>query len=286
MNNELTVNTSKKPNQSFRIVCLSDTHNKHDEITEFYSEMMYGSVLLHAGDFTNRGTLEEIESFNGFIQSIKHKFTYVVIIAGNHDIMMDRTINKNLLLNADNKHPLLENCIYLQDSFVDLDIEGSKIRIYGTPYSASRPAFYMNQTKDRSIKWRTIPNDTDILVTHSPPIGIMDLITPRKPKNDSDSTELPQQPKNTEVPQKISKNCSICKQQHVGYGHGGSRSLWKEVIGRVKPSIHLFGHIHSGYGHQLLQYDDGSSTLFINSAMCHDDKTETIRGPVIINYCC
>jgi predicted phosphodiesterase len=84
-------------------------------------------ILIHAGDFTRRGTLKEIDNFADFLGSlnIKHK----IVIAGNHDILFDSKYDshKNESLNAKSH---LKNCYYLEDS--SIEIYGYKF--YGSPW--------------------------------------------------------------------------------------------------------------------------------------------------------
>ena len=54
-----------------------------------------GDVLIHAGDFTRRGTVDEVRKFNSFLKSltnIKEK----VVIAGNHEIPFSPSVHRML----------------------------------------------------------------------------------------------------------------------------------------------------------------------------------------------
>ncbi len=53
--------TSEQSKDTIRFVCISDTHSHLEEILEKIPD---GDVLIHAGDFTRRGFLNEIEAFN------------------------------------------------------------------------------------------------------------------------------------------------------------------------------------------------------------------------------
>ena len=115
---------------------------------------------------------------------------------------------------VDKVKSILTNCIYLEDQSVM--VEGYKI--YGTPW---QPLFFGNVEDwafvipHLNVKaWEEvsskIPADTDILVSHSPPLGILDI---------------------------------------NGEGHMcGSEVLLRHVVERVKPKYHIFGHIHKSYG--------------------------------------
>lgn len=179
-----------------RLVFLSDTHGLHNQV-----EVPDGDVLIHAGDFLNRGTIyQELVSFTNWWNKQPHKIK--ILVAGNHDILVQERpdILKNLLYGTE----------YLQDS----GTQYLGLRFWGSPYT---PNFFPEQwafNRERGAKikshWNLIPEDTDILITHGPPYGILDQIKP-----------------NSE--------------------HLGCEELWKAVI-RIKPKICCFGHIHGGAG--------------------------------------
>lgn len=140
-----------------RIVCISDTHNKHN-----YIDVPDGDILIHAGDFSSYGKLNEITSFNEWLGGLNHK--HKVIIAGNHDLLFEDDPNL--------ASSLITNAIYLQDS--GIKIEG--LNFWGSPVS---PRFYdwaFNKNRGEEIKayWNLIPKNTDILITHCPPYDILD----------------------------------------------------------------------------------------------------------------
>lgn len=55
-----------KPEGWVRFVCFSDTHGLHDNIPSEHRPE--ADVLLHAGDFTNTGELEQVESLSQWLQ--------------------------------------------------------------------------------------------------------------------------------------------------------------------------------------------------------------------------
>ncbi len=85
--------------------------------------------------------------------------------------------------------------------------------------------FNLPHSPDYVSAWRRIPSDTDVLVTHGPPIGHGDL----------------------------------CSSGH----RAGCADLLAEVLGRVRPSHHVFGHIHEGYGSTRME-----DTLFLIAFTC------------------
>ena len=66
-----------------RLVLISDTHNQQRAL-----RLPAGDVLVHAGDFTMRGTEAEVRAFGEWLgeQPYEHK----VLIAGNHDFLFER----------------------------------------------------------------------------------------------------------------------------------------------------------------------------------------------------
>ena len=113
----------------------------------------------------------------------------------------------------------------LYDEILTLDCD---LKIYGSPYSPefNEWAFSLKSQEDQKNCWTQIPDDTDILITHGPPFGILDQ------NNDG-------------------LNC-------------GDEILLKEVQERVKPQLHLFGHIHEAYGMQVI-----NETTYINASTCN-----------------
>jgi Icc-related predicted phosphoesterase len=103
------------------------------------------------------------------------------------------------------------------------DIEG--LRIWGSPVTPLfGGAFGMNSPEDRRRLYAQIPKDTDVVVTHGPPYRILDA-----------SPE---------------------------YGvHSGCRELF-DVVMRVQPRLHVFGHVHGGFG--IFQTEH---TTFVNAAL-------------------
>ena len=62
-----------------RIVCVSDTHSYHDRTV-----VPDGDILIHAGDITRHGDLEDVESFDRWLGTLRHR--YKLVICGNHAI--------------------------------------------------------------------------------------------------------------------------------------------------------------------------------------------------------
>jgi len=218
-----------------RVVFISDTHDLHDRMRVPVPD---GDILIHAGDATGRGRMHEIAAAGAWLRNLPHK--HKIFIAGNHDWLFEN--NPTLAMSLLNKGILGEGegqIVYLQDS--GTEIEG--LKIYGSPW---QPRFFdwaFNLDRGDAIKakWDLIPEGLDILITHGPPMGIQDQISPV-----------------------------------LGSDHLGCEELLKAVE-RVKPKVHVFGHIHGGYGKT-----QGVDTLFLNAAIC-DEAYKPIHEPIVID---
>lgn len=151
-----------------KILTLSDTHNQHKNIPSEVISNLDGNIdmILHAGDMTSSGSkFECTEFFNWFSQL---PFRYKVVIAGNHDFFFDDAPDEDIQEFLSN-YP---DVIYLNDSGVE--IEG--LKIWGSPITPYFFNWAFNRIGD-TIKthWDLIPLDTDILVTHGPVYGYLDM---------------------------------------------------------------------------------------------------------------
>jgi len=91
-------------------------------------------------------------------------------------------------------------------------------------------------------KWKKIPLDTNILITHLPPRGVLDLAWVGRDRGKSG-------------------RCDLCDEVHEAYSHWGCENLLATILHKVQPSVHLFGHVHTEPGMKCI---DG--VTFINSA--------------------
>lgn len=183
-----------------RILQISDTHNKHQKLTK----LPVADVIVHCGDFTDMGTEDEVLDFlNWFIEL---PYPHKIFVVGNHDFC---------LWDAEGIEDLPRNVHFLQDK--ECEIEG--VKFFGLAYNHSEAL---------------IPNDVDVLVTHEPPIMILD---------ESDGT------------------------------HWGNLPLRNKVL-QVKPQYHLFGHAHSSYGTEHfdgITFSNGAS-IDNHYRVCHKPK--------------
>jgi Icc-related predicted phosphoesterase len=206
-----------------KLCIISDTHGKHNQLV-----LPNADCIIHCGDSTSVGKEHEIHNFFKWFSSL-NQYVYKILIAGNHDWLFER----NRLLALTHKP---KNVIYLQDGEIVID----GIKFYGTPVQKPFYDWAFNRPEAKLAQhWMAIPDDTDVLITHSPPFMIMDY-----------------------APHSMQ--------------HEGSPSLYKEVLERIKPKIHCFGHLHSGYGIKVIE-----NTTFINASNLDEDYN-CINAPIII----
>ena len=174
-----------------RIVCVSDTHGSHRR-----TQLPPGDVLVHAGDLTLRGSLDDVDDFNRWLGTLPHR--HKVVICGNHDrCFQDQPAEARARIT---------HATYLEDSGCTID----GLTFYGSPWT---PLFFdwafMLPEAELAAKWALIPAGLDVLITHGPPHGVLDLTN----RNE----------------------------------HAGSLTLLPRIRA-VKPRLHVFGHIHEAAG--------------------------------------
>jgi len=194
-----------------KILCISDTHNKHLQIPKKYIDNVDGSIdtIIHAGDISGRGYKNEIVPFLAWYNELP--FKNKILIAGNHDFFFEEGKAKDIKEMLAN-YP---NITYLNDSGVEID----GIKIWGSPVQPWFHNWAFNRRGTDICKhWDLIPLDTDILITHGPVEGFLDLTM------DGTTTGCP---------------------------------YLKEAIGKMTQlKLHVCGHIHEAYGR--VEFPDGA----------------------------
>ena len=175
-----------------RIICVSDSHELHRELV-----VPPGDMLIHAGDltfFSKRRSM--IRDFNDWLGELQHR--YKVVIPGNHEFAFEQDARVR---------DEITNAILLINESAEV---GSHV-VWGSPITPMYGgAFGLSAPKDRIRLYRTIPANAEILITHTPPYGVLDV--------PPDSTE-----------------------------HAGCPEL-RNAVERLRPRLHVFGHIHGAYG--------------------------------------
>lgn len=140
-----------------RIVCVSDTHARHH-----LTRVPNGDILVHAGDLTRHGSLDDVEAFDRWLGHLPHR--HKIVICGNHDFCFQEQPAK--------ARARITNAIYLEDSGCEID----GLTFWGSPWQPwfGGWAFNLPRGEELDAKWAKIPVGVDVLITHGPPEGILD----------------------------------------------------------------------------------------------------------------
>lgn len=137
----------------------------------------------------------------------------------------------------------VNNYTYLEDEYAYVPTsEETAVKFYGSPWT---PPFFdwhfMLEPEEIAKKWAAIPKDTDVLITHGPPWGIGDAVAP-------------------------------------GYdGHHGCPELLK-AIQRISFKLHVFGHIHEGYG----AIDSAKGFSLVNCSVLNEHY-QLVNAPIVVD---
>ena len=209
---------------------ISDTHGNHEKIYVPNTD-----VIICCGDESNHKNphINEGESHKFFEWFSKLDVEHKIFVPGNHSTAIEAG-----LIRREN-YPNVKFLIHEATS-----IEG--LIIFGSPYT---PTYgnnwaYMKKHNRMQVVWDSVPK-CDILVTHGPPKGILDV-------------------------------CED-KDKRKRYIHSGCKSLMNKVL-EIKPMIHAFGHIHDEpdcYNYGRLDRD---GITFINASSYINKSEEFNQG--------
>jgi len=175
-----------------KLVVVSDSHGDHERL-----DIPDGDVFIHCGDFSMQGRIADLLNFNSWLGKLPHK--HKIVVAGNHDFICEK--NYHLAKGS------FTNANYLENE--EMVIDG--VTFWGSPYAPEfhNWAFMKERGDDIARIWKKIPSYVNVLITHGPPMGILDVNT---------------------------------RHEHCG--------CWDldHKIRKIKPKVHVFGHIHEAYG--------------------------------------
>lgn len=222
---------------------ISDTHTNHEQL--IVPENI--DLIIHSGDATNyRDPIRNEPEMHKFLKwfaalTIRHK----VFVAGNHDTSIEHGLIRPEYIEGYGINYLYNNSV---------TIEG--LKIWGSPFT---PTFgdwaFMKRHSKIGMVWDLIPDDANIVITHGPPKGVLDLTI-----NHQNKLEM----------------CGCSALNHR--------------IQQIKPKLMCFGHIHNyGNGKYVLNSGTkkvaGLNTIFSNGACSTDRKWGVItsHGNIIGN---
>lgn len=189
------------------IVCVADLHMNLPEIEPC-------DVLLIAGDVCNGfvqsdvGMMEHwlVTDFSDWLDSVPAKAVFFT--PGNHDFPF---------MQPERAWPNLRWKVLIDRGAIIVDEHGNEFKIYGSPWQREHGGWAFNLPEEQMANvWKRVPNDVDILLTHTPPKGIGDFMG-------------------------------------RGEHHYGCDALASKIE-EVKPKLVVCGHIHPGYGEYQQNY--------------------------------
>lgn len=215
-------------NNKILATVISDTHCKLGNII---NELPKSEILLSAGDNLNSGSMEEFIRFCNILGNIHKNYRLILITAGNHCHIIEKELG---LCKEIFKEKVPNGHLLIDEEYV---YKG--IKFYLSPWSP-RFGYYSFQLDGNDGKriWSKIPEDTDFLITHSPPYSIFDTVE-FLTKNETDV-------------------------------HVGCKYLL-ERIQQLNLKCHVMGHIHSGYNAKRMANPKFNNTLFINASICTEE---------------
>ncbi|PYH43190.1 metallophosphatase domain-containing protein [Aspergillus saccharolyticus JOP 1030-1] len=240
--------------RSTRFVCVSDTHAYTPSEAGF--KLPAGDVLIHAGDLTNHGSMAELRRTMDWISAAD--FEVKIIVCGNHDVTLDAEFYARHGSKFHGQH--LEDpqkCIELvteasKSSIAFLRHESALVRlnrpngpntvfkVFGSPYSQSSGTWaYGYDSSEAARLWSSIPLDSDIVVTHTPPHSHCD--------------------------------------RHEAAGVSVGCEALRQVLSNVRPMLAVCGHVHESRGYERVQWLPSSTPSHLASTT-HGRASQTIQG--------
>lgn len=201
-----------KETLGMKILHISDTHGCHRRL----HDLSQADIVVHSGDFTMNGSEQEALDFMNWFCDLP--YLQKIFICGNHDeCLYGATIDG-----------LDGNVHYLCNSGIEIE----SLKFYGVPM------FMGDCITDRQTRhYANIPDDTDILITHTPPFGILDF------------------------------------DDNINYG---SEELLSR-ISVVRPRLNLFGHIHARHGIKVFNGITFSNGAIMNADYSNLEKPNFIE---------
>ena len=230
--------------EPIKVVCISDTHNNQPDLP-------LGDILIHAGDLTENGSFDEVQAGITWLSSQPHPFK--ILIAGNHDVLLDEAFLQKYPERRYGESKTKEDLdwgdvIYLQDSTITLDVpvhtssstspqsQPRRITIHGSPWTPQYgiSAFQYPPTTGSSL-WNSqlshhpdyTPNPPSAAAAPGPGAALDILVTHGPPKLYLDRRDI---------------------------HRAGCPYLLCEVA-RIRPRLHVFGHIHVAHGREDVVLD-------------------------------
>ena len=162
-----------------RLVCLSDTHGQHDRLGGAFA-VPEGDVLVFAGDACSAGTPGEWAAFCRWLGALPH--ARKVVVPGNHDWPLQPSVpawgvraryGPTTIEVARQRAEAAGATLLLSES-----VEVAGLTIWGSPWVPAFHRWAFNLPRGGSELaevWDRIPPGLDVLVTHTPAFGLLDM---------------------------------------------------------------------------------------------------------------
>jgi Icc-related predicted phosphoesterase len=141
-----------------RIVVVSDTHARHEELG-----VVTADVLIHCGDGCDgfRRDPADVDRLDDWFS--RQQVDLVLAIGGNHDFEIERRSRAS--------RPVFSHAVYLEDRCY----EYQGCTFYGAPWTPELSGWaFFQDGKTMREKWASVPSGIDVLITHTAPYGILD----------------------------------------------------------------------------------------------------------------
>ncbi|KAF1975461.1 ser/Thr protein phosphatase family protein [Bimuria novae-zelandiae CBS 107.79] len=199
---------------------MSDTHDRHDKVRK--SSPQY-DVLLHCGDIAEDGLPQSIKTALDAFSKVDAELK--LFIAGNHDIAL---VNHYYLFEGGTEENHLKarsllstpSIRFLEEGTHEFTLKsGAHFKIYISPFTPKYGAspFQYPSNEDRF-------NEAENTPSWAKDVG-------------SESSVIP-------------SGAGVDIMGAMGCEH------LRRAISRVRPRLHCFGHVHTGYGARRVRYDD------------------------------
>lgn len=222
-------------------------------------------VVICSGDIGGRTGRVELVEFLVWFEALPARKK--IFIGGNHDLCLDEKRSHSLRNQGRNIDALMakqeyEDCVKLIENYdvmylCNRDYVWEGVKFYGSPYSPSfhRSHWAFNADRGEEIQkiWARIPSDTQVLITHSPPYRILDLVDERYKEREGEDMNV------------------------------GCQDLSNVIKSRLLDlKLHCFGHIHDQYGVILGHVSNNRRVLFSNGAVLNNDYKQLVINPLTV----
>lgn len=208
-----------------KLAIISDVHNKYHNL-----QIPECDVLISCGDYSFHGEKHIVKDFHSWLD--QQPANYIISVQGNHETWVQKNFNEAKEL-AESVCPGVH---FIEHGAIE--IEG--VKFFGSAWTPwfNNWAWNAHRGSEIAYYWSQIPEDTEVLITHGPPHGILDVVyavdgvTPK--------------------------------------GRAGCYDLMDRINALPNLKMHCFGHIHSGSGEQ-----EFNGIKFINASICDEMYTPT-----------